>query len=119
MYYLKLFIEGKKLDFDRMDNELSFDGAVHDRKDSGDIWQAGIEIEDNLSEETEKFIKRIYGHKDFIMELSKCSHISLWLTAYADEVQANVHLSPESIERLNALSLSLDVSIMNLSEFYG
>lgn len=37
MYYLKLFIEGKKLDFDRMDNELSFDGAVHNRTENGDI----------------------------------------------------------------------------------
>lgn len=67
MYYLKLFIEGKKLDFDRMDNELSFSGAVHDRKDSGDIWQAGVEFEDDLNGETEKFIKRIYEHRDFIL----------------------------------------------------
>ena len=118
MYFLKLFIKGKKLDVERINEEFSFSGAVHNRTENGDIWQAGVEFEDDLNGETEKFIKRIYEHRDFILGLSKCAHISLRLTVYADEVQINVHLSPESIEKLKALSLSLDISIMNLSEFY-
>lgn len=60
MYFLKLFIKGKKLDVERINEEFSFSGAVHNRTENGDIWQAGVEFEDDLNGETEKFIKRIY-----------------------------------------------------------
>lgn len=37
MYFLKLFIEGKKLDVERINEEFSFSGAVHNRTENGDI----------------------------------------------------------------------------------
>ncbi len=120
MYFLYLRIEGKNLDFKHISETINICGAKCVHKEMYDVWQAGIEIAEkaNINEKVVNFIDKLYEIKQFIIELAENANLSLWLNIYADDMQINVNIPRDAIKKICQLSLSFDISIMNLGDFY-
>ncbi len=132
MYYLCLRISGEKLDFNELKCQLPFENTHCCKKGecverlgietefTEDIWQTKFEFE-NITEFHNgmyEFVKRLESNAKYINRLAQDNSVSLWVTAYPDEIQTNIHISPDIIKILCAMGIDLDISIMNLNAIY-
>ncbi len=132
MYYLCLRISGEKLDFNKLKRQLPFENTHCCKKGEcaegqgiktefmEDIWQTKFEFE-NIAEFQNgmyEFVKELESEAKYINKLSYDNSVSLWVTAYPDETQTNIHISPDIIKILCAMGVDLDISIMNLNAIY-
>ena len=77
------------------------------------------EICGDIDREIFNYLEALLPFKKEIYEISKTEYISLWLTLYPDSYQLNFHLSNKTCAALTEYGIKLDISVMNLQDFYN
>jgi len=133
--FVDLRISGDGLDLDEITEKLGMapdvsfkKGDVHIDTKFGskatvyqeDCWITGYEYSgEAIFEETlDSFMAKINLSASYIKSLSEMHKITVWISAYPDSEQANIHLSKNSIEIINEIGATLDCSMAFLKEFY-
>lgn len=85
-----------------------------------DCWL--VEAEKNNDESLEECIERfILGFNEktsYLKEFSKRFNLTVWISAYPEKEQTNIHLSAETTAIIAAMGASIDYNIAFLKEFY-
>lgn len=85
-----------------------------------DCWIAVAEIENTADTEQEliNFVHLLCEHAEDVKALSRKHVATLWVTIYQDETQYNLHVSSDIMRKLSEMGVSLDVTCMQLQEYY-
>ena len=133
--FIKLRITGHNLKLEEISEKFarqpgltyrkgdSYTSKYSDRKPvtyKEDCWMYEVEKSENMTLEAaiEKFVSEFADCADYLKELSEQNNITLWISAYPDEEQDNIHLSPKTLRHIADLGISIDFDIMFLKDFY-
>ena len=133
--FVKLRITGQDLNLEQINNELLQQPSFTYRK--GDIYtpkfgdkQPIIYKEDCWLFEVEKqedetidatvyrFLTKFVKSKEYLNKLSQKAELTLWVSAYPDNEQGNIHLENKTLKLLADFGLVVDFDIMFLKDFY-
>ena len=87
-----------------------------------DTWIAGVECcscdGESIEQALAGFLEKILPSAKYLSELA-CRHsITLWVSAYPEAEQINLHLSNKVIHILFEMGIALDFNVLFLKEFY-
>ena len=133
--FVKFRISGQDLNFEQINKSLSQQPSFTYRK--GDCFtpkfgdkQPIIYKEDCWFLEVEKqkdetidaivynFLINFEKSKEYLNKLSQKAELTLWVSAYPDDEQSNIHLENKTLRLLADMGLVIDFDIMFLKEFY-
>ncbi len=85
-----------------------------------DCWIAETEKrqKETLDQTIERFMLEFQISSEYIKELSNKFDVTLWISAYPDEEQSNIHLSKDTLKVINDMGISLDFNVLFLKDFY-
>lgn len=85
-----------------------------------DCWLLELEKDENhtFDDMINKFLSNFKNSTDYLKELSSKFDVTLWVSAYPDEEQSNIHLSPNTLKLIADIGISVDFNILFLKEFY-
>ena len=85
-----------------------------------DFWIGEHRFDENasLEENLECFLIRLRASAAFLKFLSKKHDVTIWVSAYPETEQANMHISVEAINILSEIGATLDCSMAFLKDFY-
>ena len=133
--FIKLRIAGQNLKFEEITEKLSQQpsftyrrGDAYTPKYGGkkpityeeDCWLLEKEKDENQTFDVaiKKFVSAFKDSTDYLKELSSSFDVTLWVSAYPDEEQSNIHLSPDTLRLIVNMGISVDFNILFLKEFY-
>lgn len=133
--FINLRISGFGLDLQEISNQIGMiphcaykKGDIFvDKKRDGkeviyqeDCWIAGTETFPNetIEQALERFLKQIIPVSNYVNNLAKKNEVTIWISAYPDDEQTNIHLSVETIRALCEIGVSFDCSTLFLKQFY-
>ena len=132
--FIDLRISGIGLDFQEITRNLSMKpnysykkGDVVFSKVPGietihkeDLWIAGIEIAagKTIEQTLAQFLKQLIPAARYLKKLAIKYEVTVWVSAYPETEQINVHLSPQVIHDINEIGASFDCGVMFLKQFY-
>lgn len=131
MNYINIRISANSLNLEKINSELNFDNSVFCKKGNigeyrgekftfnQDVWQSKIEVkDDDLIENLRIIVNKLYGKKLFLQTLPCECDFSIWITIYSEKTQSNFRFDKDILNKIVAVGASLDISVMNLQEFY-
>ena len=85
-----------------------------------DCWLLQVEKDESQSfdDAINTFISKFKDVSEYIKELSSKFDVTLWVSAYPDEEQSNIHLSPNTVKLIADMGISVDFNVLFLKEFY-
>lgn len=88
---------------------------------SENCWIANIEVDnfDEIEKKTHEFVDLFYKNKEYIKQLLNECTVTLWITLYQETNQYNLHFSRETLSKIVELGIGVDITIMQLQEFYN
>jgi len=133
--YIKLRICGHGLNLQEITNQLGMT-PVNARKKGEifidekygmrvtvfqeDFWLGGYKPRQNskLEDEIEYFAMKLKPSATYLKALAEKHDVRFWVSLHLEEIQANVHISPATINALSEMGAKLDCSMMFLKDFY-
>ena len=103
-------------------------GDVYTSKRSGrrivykeDAWLSEVKNKEGESLENciEQFVLSFCYVADYLKALATKFDVCIWISAFSESEQSNVHLSEHTIVALCAIGASVDVNVMFLEDFYN
>ena len=87
---------------------------------SDDYWIASVEINDvnETEKRIEALVDSLYRNKEYVQQTSRVHAATLWVTVYQDVIQHNLHFSKNVLAKISELDIDLDITCMQLQEFY-
>lgn len=85
-----------------------------------DCWIVKTETASNetIEKATKRFLDGLLPSAAYLKNLAGKYNATLWISAYPETEQINLHLSQNTIKRIFDLGITLDFSIMFLKQFY-
>jgi hypothetical protein len=85
-----------------------------------DCWISGTENQpdDAVEQAIDGFLEKLLPSSIFLKELARKHNVTIWISAYPDSEQANIHLSSQTINALSEIGATLDCSMALLKDFY-
>ena len=83
------------------------------------IFLQNKHTENRAENKISEFVDLLYENKNAMQQLSAMYHATLWITLYQETSQYNLHFSKEMLSKINELGIALDVTCMQLQEFYS
>ena len=132
-YFLTLWMGGQYLPLDEIADTLKLSPTYSYKK--GDVWidrlgqsvtygedcwmieKKHIEAED-IEDEILGFISLFENNAEYIKNLAEKFKVYLWLSAYPESDQYNIHLSHKVIKAICNLGITMDIDITDLRVFY-
>jgi len=73
---------------------------------------------ETIEKATKRFLDGLLPSAAYLKNLAGKYNATLWISAYPETEQINLHLSQNTIKRIFDLGITLDFSIMFLKQFY-
>ena len=85
-----------------------------------DCWLLTLEKDESqtFDDAINEFLSKLKNSTDYLKELSSNFDVTLWISAYPDEEQSNIHLSPDTLKLIANMGISVDLNNLFLKEFY-
>ena len=133
--FIKLRITGQNLNLEEITEKLSHKPSFTYRKGDSyipkyadkkpimykeDCWLLEVEkdVTQTLDDTIIKFVSNFTDKTGYLQELSGEYDVTLWVSAYPDEEQSNIHLSPDTLKVIADMGISVDFNILFLKDFY-
>ncbi len=133
--FIKLRISGQNLNFEEISRMLAQQPSFTCRKGDcytpkfgdkkpviyeEDCWLLETEKDGELSfdDAIKMFLSKVKKSTDYLKELSSGFDVTLWISAYPDEQQSNIHLSPDTLKMIADMGISVDMNSLFLKELY-
>jgi len=133
--FVKLRISGVGLNLQEISDQLGLapdqaykkgDACAH-REHGGeaaayheDCWMVGLESDEDMTveENVERLVSMLISSSVYLKALSKEHNVTVWVSAYPDAEQANIHIAAPTIAALSEIGAALDCSTLFLKDFY-
>ncbi|MHB1453860.1 MAG: DUF4279 domain-containing protein [Saccharofermentanales bacterium] len=132
--YIYLRISGESLDFDEISKMLNIlpknaykkgDRKVLDNSEEitykEDCWLAeyGISAKTEISLAINGFLSQFQKGHDYLRDISKRNEITLWISVYPNDIQANIHFPNHIVKMISDIGIDMDISMTYLEDFYA
>jgi len=133
--FINLRISGAGLDLQEITTQLPIHPANTGKK--GDVIIGQWSFEENttlqedfwlgehrsdeklkLEENLEHFMMKLKPAAAYLRTLAEKHHVTIWVSAYPENEQANIHISLATINILSEIGATLDCSMAFLKDFY-
>ena len=133
--FVKLRITGQDLNLEQINKELSQQPSFTYRKGDTytpkfgdkqpiiykeDCWLFEVEKQEDetIDATVYRFLTKFVKSKEYLNKLSQKAELTLWVSAYPDNEQGNIHLENKTLKLLADFGLVVDFDIMFLKDFY-
>jgi len=134
-YFINLRISGTELDFQEITTKLEMPpvncgkkGDVIESRVPGigkntiqeDFWIGEHKPDENANfeENLEHFVVKLIPSSNYLKSLAEKHNVTIGVSAYPDNEQANLHVSLPTIMALSEIGATLDCSMAFLKDFY-
>ncbi len=126
--YLCLRINGSKLDFDDINNNIKLQPTqVHHKGDTieskysrygkkthiedGWLYEVEFGATQNLNDVLNEFISTLSNCKDYLKIIYKEYYVRLWCDIYSDFAQFSIVLTPDTIKKIADVGIGFDIQM--------